>query len=77
MFIHITSEGKAGHIFMTKNRVSKSYLMAEPQIVSDITITIIKNRNMSIYVTRKLLVALTTSLEIKLQQIFQNIYLPY
>ena len=62
---------------MTKNRVSKSYLMAEPQIVSDITITIIKNRNMSIYVTRKLLVALTTSLEIKLQQIFQNIYLPY
>ena len=62
---------------MTKNRVSKSYLMAEPQILSDITITIIKNRNMSIYVTRKLLVALTTSLEIKLQQIFQNIYLPY
>ena len=62
---------------MTKNRVSKSYLMAEPQIVSDITITIIKNRNMSIYVTRKLLAALTTSLEIKLQQIFQNIYLPY
>ena len=62
---------------MTKNRVSKSYLMAEPQIVSDITITIIKNRNMSIYVTRKLLVALTTSLEIKLQQVFQNIYLPY
>ena len=51
---------------MTKNRVSKSYLMAETQIVSDITITIIKNRNMSIYVTRKLLVALTTSLEIKL-----------
>ena len=51
--------------------------MAEPQIVSDITITIIKNRNMSIYVTRKLLVALTTSLEIKLQQVFQNIYLPY
>ena len=30
---------------MTKNRVSKSYLMAEPQIVSDITITIIKNVN--------------------------------
>ena len=30
---------------MTKYRVSKSYLKAEPQIVSDITTTIIKNRN--------------------------------